>query len=297
MSAADVPFSGSTLLPSLLGLCRFPPSRTHVDLAVSGGADSLALLLLARHAGLDAVAHHVDHGLRATSSRDADVVRAVASRLGVPVLVHRVVVAAGPNLEARARDARFAALPDGVLTGHTADDRAETVFINLLRGAGSRGLSAMGPSPTRPLLALRRTDTRALCTELGIEPVRDETNENPRFVRNRVRTEMLPLAADISHRDPVPLILRTADVLGDDEALLDELSSGIDPTDALALASAPAPLARRALRRWLSDPHPPDAATIERILEVARNERSACDIGQNREIRRSKQRLTLRRLG
>ena len=155
----------------------------------------------------------------------------------------------------------------------------------------------MGPSPTRPLLALRRTDTRALCDELGIEPVHDETNDEARFVRNRVRAEMLPLAADISHRDPVPLILRTADVLGDDEALLEELSRAIDPTDALALASAPAPLARRAVRRWLSEPYPPDAATIERILEVARNERAACDIGENREIRRSKQRLTLRRLG
>ena len=297
MNAAGVPLPGSKFLASLLGRCTFPPAGERVALAVSGGADSLALLLLAHRAGLSAEAHHVDHGLRPDSSRDVDVVSAVAARLDVPVVVHRVVVAPGPNLEARAREARFEAMPDGVLTGHTADDRAETVLINLLRGAGSRGLSAMGPAPSRPLLALRRADTRALCAELGIEPVLDETNDEMRFVRNRVRAEMLPLAADISRRDPVPLLVRTADVLGDDEALLDELSRGLDPTDATALASAPAPLARRALRRWLSDPYPPDAATIERILEVARNERIACDIGENREIRRSKQRLTLHQLG
>ena len=296
MSTPAVPATGSTLVASLLDRCVFPSAGMRVDVAVSGGADSLALLVLARAAGLDAVVHHVDHGLRPSSGRDADVVRAVADGLGVPVVVHRVTVAPGANLEARAREARFAAMPPGVLTGHTADDRAETVLINLLRGAGTRGLSAMGPSPTRPLLALRRSDTRTLCDALGIEPVHDETNDEPRFVRNRVRAEMLPLAADIARRDPVPLILRTADVLGDDEALLDELSRGIDPTDATALAAAPAPLARRAVRRWLSDPYPPDAATIERVLEVARNERMACDIGENREIRRSKQRLTLRGL-
>lgn len=296
MSDPVVPVTGSPLVSALLDHCVFPPAGSRVDLAVSGGADSLALLVLAHRAGLDAVAHHVDHGLRPSSPRDADIVRAVADGLGVPVVVHTVTVAPGANLEARAREARFATMPSGVLTGHTADDRAETVLINLLRGAGTRGLSAMGPSPTRPLLALRRSDTRALCDGLGIEPVHDETNDEPRFVRNRVRAEMLPLAADIARRDPVPLILRTADVLGDDEALLDELSRGIDPTDAPSLASAPAPLARRAVRRWLSDPYPPDAATIERVLEVARNERMACDIGENREIRRSKQRLTLRRL-
>jgi tRNA(Ile)-lysidine synthase len=102
---------------------------------------------------------------------------------------------------------------------------------------------------------------------------------------------------EISLRDPVPLLVRSADVLRDDNDLLEELSLHIDPQDALALAAAPAPLARRALRRWLSDPYPPDLATLERIMAVARGEALACDIGENREIRRSKQRLLLQMLG
>lgn len=284
-------------LVELLSRCSFPPVGAQADLAVSGGADSLALLILAHAHGLKVTAHHVDHGIRDDSGLDAHVVHRAADQLDVPVIVHRVHVTPGANLEARARDARYSVLPPAVLTGHTADDRAETVLINLLRGAGARGLSAMGPSPSRPLLALRRSETRELCHVLGLTPVEDATNDDPRFVRNRIRAEMLPLAGDISRRDPVPLILRTASMLGDDEALLDELSLAIDPTNATVLASAPGPLARRAVRRWLANPYPPDASTIERVLEVARGARLACDIGENREIRRSKQQLRVVKLG
>jgi tRNA(Ile)-lysidine synthase len=183
------------------------------------------------------------------------------------------------------------------MTGHTADDQAETVLINLLRGAASAGLSAMTPGPKRPILGLRRTDTHRLCTELGIECVDDETNRSDAHQRNRVRHELLPLIADISRRDPVPILVRTSDVLRDDDALLDELAAGIDPTDAIALSTAPVPLARRAIRAWLSHPYPPDQATVERVLEVARGEHPGCDIGENRQIRRSKQRLSIVNLG
>jgi tRNA(Ile)-lysidine synthase len=132
---------------------------------------------------------------------------------------------------------------------------------------------------------------------MNITPVHDETNNDPAFVRNRVRHELLPLMNDISQRDLVPMLTRTADVVRADNDLLDELASAIDPTDALALSRAPAPLARRAIRQWLAKPYPPDLATVERVLAVARGDALACDIGQNREIRRSKQRLTLRHLG
>lgn len=282
-----------TQIHALLPRCSFPAPGTHVTCAVSGGADSLALIVLAHAHGLQVTVIHVDHGIRADSSNDLAVVRAVADPRGIPVQVHTFALGDGPNLEARAREARRSVLPPGTMTGHTADDQAETVLINLMRGSASTGLSAMEPGFSRPLLGLRRTETRALCDSLGIVPVDDATNLDPRFQRNRVRHELIPLLADISRRDPVPILVRTADVLRDDDALLEELSLGIDPTDARSLASAPLPLARRAVRRWLSDPYPPDVATIDRVLEVARGTAIACEIGENRRIQRSKQKLTL----
>ena len=289
--------SAASLTSELLARCHFPTPGTPVSCAVSGGPDSMALMLLAHAHGLVVTAHHVDHGVRAESHLDVDVIRPVAEQRGIAVVVHALRVDSGPNFEARAREARYAALPNDVMTGHTADDQAETVLINLLRGAASQGLAAMRPSFSRPLLSLRRSETHALCTAHGIQPVSDETNADPRFVRNRVRNELLPLITEISHRDPVPLLTRSADLLRDDNDLLEELAAAIDPTDALALASAPAPLARRAIRRWLANPYPPDLATIERVLLVAKGEVLACDVGENREIRRSKQRLSLRNLG
>lgn len=281
----------------LIARCTFPAPGTRVDCAVSGGADSMALLVLACAAGLEVTVHHVDHGLRPDSARDAGVITPVAERLGARVVVHTLAVEHGPNLEARAREARRAVLPGAAMTGHTADDQAETVLINLLRGASAHGLAAMRPSARTPLLGLRRTETRALCDAHGIVPVDDETNTDPRFLRNRVRHELLPLVADISGRDPVPLLVRSAGLLRDDDDLLDELASAIDPTDAVAVARAPLPLARRAIRAWLADPYPPDLATVDRVLRVARGEVPGCDVGDNRQVRRSKQRMTLHEVG
>lgn len=285
------------LLVSLLSRCTFPVPTTPVSLAVSGGADSMALLLLAYAHGLDITVHHVDHQLREQSHRDVEVITPVTERLGLELVVHVVSVEPGPNLEARARDARYDALPADAMTGHTADDQAETVLINLLRGAGTRGLSAMRPGHRRPLLALRRSDTRQLCSALDIVPVDDETNADPKFLRNRVRGELVPLMNDISQRDIVPLLVRAADMLRDEHDFLEELASTLDPTDARALAVAPLPLARRAVRAWLSHPYPPDVATVERVLAVARGEILACDVGGGREVRRSKQRLHLTTIG
>lgn len=286
-----------TFVASLLTRCNFPPPHTSVTVAVSGGPDSMALMCLAVAHGLHVTAVHVDHGLRDDSHRDVMLITPVARALGVQLQVRRVTVEPGPNLEARARAARYGVMPDDVMTGHTADDQAETVLINLLRGAGSTGLAAMSPGPRRPILGLRRSETHRLCADIGIECVNDSTNDSPVHQRNRVRHELLPLIADISRRDPVPILVRTADVLRDDEALLDELSAAIDPTDARALSTAPLPLARRAVRAWLADPYPPDQATVERVLEVARGDHPGCDIGGNRQIRRSKQRLSIVNLG
>jgi tRNA(Ile)-lysidine synthase len=274
----------------LLPRCTFPPVGTPVSCAVSGGADSLALLALAVAAGCAATAVHVDHGLRPGSDAEAGLVADAAARLGAGFRGERVSVAPGPNLEARARAARYAVLPPDVLTGHTADDQAETVLVNLLRGAGLDGLAGMGPD-RHPILRLRRTETQALCAALGLTVVDDPSNADPRHRRNRIRHELVPLLDAIAERDVSALLARQADTLRAEAELLDSLAAAIDATDAAALAAAPDALARRAVRRWLADPYPPDAAAVERVLAVARGEAVACEVDGGRRIRRSGMRL------
>jgi tRNA(Ile)-lysidine synthase len=283
----------SSLINRLASRITFPPAGTAVACAVSGGPDSLALLALATHAGLDVTAVHVDHGLRPGSADEASVVEAAAAQFGAAFQSERVDVPAGPNLEARARAARYAVLPADVLTGHTADDQAETVLLNLLRGAGLAGLAGMAPE-RHPLLGLRRVETHALCADLGLCPVRDPSNNDPAWRRNRVRHEVLPFLSEVAGRDLVPVLTRQAVLLRDEAALLDSLAAELDPADAHVLARAPLALARRAIRIWLHDgEHPPDAATVERVLAVARMEAEGCEIGNGRSVRRSGGRMRL----
>ena len=283
--------------PELLARCTFPPAGTSVACAVSGGPDSLALLVLATKAGCDVTAMHVDHGLRSGSAEEADVVRAAAERFGARFEAFQVHVEPGPNVEARARVARYGVLPSGVLTGHTADDQAETILLNLLRGAGLDGLRGMSPA-RRPLIALRRTETRALCDDLGLVALHDPMNDDRALRRTRIRHDLLPLLDAIACRDVVPVISRQAELLADEAALLDALSEAIDPTDARAVREAPVALARRAVRSWLraaidAERHPPDAATVERVLAVARGEVHATEVGGGRQVVRSRGRLTI----
>ena len=160
------------------------------------------------------------------SSRD------VAGALGAEVVVHAVEVGPGPNLEARARSARLGALPPGTATGHTADDQAETVLLNMLRGAATDGLAAMRAGAGHPILGLRRAETHELCARLGVRPVEDVTNNDPAHLRNRVRHELLPALCELAGRDVVPILARQARLMADDASLLDELAAGLDPTDA-----------------------------------------------------------------
>jgi tRNA(Ile)-lysidine synthase len=291
------------LLGVLAGRCEFPAAASEVTCAVSGGADSLALLALAVHAGCRATAVHVDHGLRPGSAGEAEVVRAAAARFGAGFRAERVAVAPGPNLEARARAARYAALPPGALTGHTADDQAETVLLNLVRGAALDGLAGMDPA-RRPLRRLRRAETRALCAALGLVPVTDPSNDDPAYRRNRVRHELIPLLDAIAERDVVAVLARQADLVRDDARLLDELAAALDPSDARAVAAAPVPLARRALRAWLRtaggpggpggpERHPPPAAAVDRVLAVARGEAVACELPGGWRVARTAGRLRL----
>jgi tRNA(Ile)-lysidine synthase len=295
----DDPASNDRIVADLLVRCTFPPPGTPLVCGVSGGPDSLALLVLARAAGCDVTAVHVDHALRTGSAGEAGVVAAAAARFGAAFEAVRVDVPEGPNLEARAREARRGALGPGAATGHTADDQAETVLLNLLRGAGVHGLAGMRSGPTHPLLGLRRSETVALCARLGLEPVRDPTNVDPRFRRNRVRGELLPLCSEIAGRDVVPILARQAGLLAGDADLLDTLADRLDPTDAAVLAAAPAAQARRAVRGWLTDdgPYPPPADAVDRVLEVARQERRATEVPGGIRVWRSGGRLTRRPAG
>jgi tRNA(Ile)-lysidine synthase len=253
------------------------------------------MALLAAATGQPCTLVHVDHGLRMHSAHDRELIVALADRLGATVEFHTVSVGAGSNVEARARIARHQVLR-GAATGHTADDRAESVLINLIRGAGATGLSTLRPGPQHPILDLRRSETHALCAAAGVAVLDDPMNADPRFVRNRLRHEVLPLLDTIAQRSVAPLLVRTANLLSDDDALLDDLSAAAvpDPTDARAVAGAPLPLARRALRKWLSrDGYAPSARELERVLEVARGTVVACELSGGRRVARRNQRLSI----
>jgi tRNA(Ile)-lysidine synthase len=202
---------------ALLGEATIPGGV--VLAAVSGGPDSMALLhVLARLApklGLAVHAHGVDHGLRAAAAAELDAAAALASSLGVPFATTRLAVAAGGNLQARARAARYEALAiaarscgaAAIATAHHADDRAETVLLRLLRGAGPRGLAALPASAplgesglllVRPLLRARREAIRAHVARHALPHATDPSNADPRFLRTRVRQELLPLLTDLS---------------------------------------------------------------------------------------------------
>jgi tRNA(Ile)-lysidine synthase len=277
----------------LLTRCNFPPPGSKINCAVSGGHDSMAMLLLAVLNGCEVTAFHVDHSLRQGSDQESKIVAQLAGQLGASFVSKTVKVEPGANLEARARDARFAVLPEPVATGHTADDQAETLMINLLRGAGLQGLAGMRHNHSHPILNLRRSETEMLCRQLEITCVVDPTNADLKFLRNKVRQQLLPLMNEVSQRDVAQILARQADLFRDDSDFLDDLAKQIDPTDAKALLVAPIALARRAIRVWLTETYPPDAATVERVLDVAHGVTTACEIGMNREVRRSNQRLQI----
>lgn len=278
--------------------------------ACSGGADSLALLALTVATGRAPVAVHVDHGLRPGGAAEAAFVARVAERLGVAARSVRVAVGLGPNLEARARAARYAALDRArretgaatVLVGHTADDQAETVLLNLMRGSAAAGLGAMAlrrGSVVRPLLGLRRSDCEDVCLALGVSPLRDPMNHDRSFRRVVVREDLLPRMSDVAGRDLVPVLTRQAEVLRTESEYLDELARAAwppapDTTPAATLTRLPLPLARRAVRNWVGSP-PPSFADVERVLAVARGEVRAAQLTGGRRVERRAGALALDR--
>ena len=288
----------------LLTQCHFADAGAPVDLAVSGGPDSLGLLLLALEAGLAVTVHHVDHHARPTSGDDATHVEALCRELDVTYVRHDVVVEAGSNFEARARAARRAAMPEDVLTGHTMDDLAETVLLNMLRGAGLDGLSPMVNDPTKPLHDLRRSALHEFVASTPHVALHDETNDSPDFRRNRVRHELIELLNDVAERDVVPILARQAALLHDERTWLDELARddravSLESADCRELRAWPRARLRRWLRVQLRDDdhgdgsHPPSADEVERAIEVVAGEVVATELSGGRRLSRRDQHLTL----
>jgi len=297
--SSRLPESGqlSTLLTEWLDHVTFPPAGTPIRCGVSGGADSLALLALGVASGCTVTAVHVDHGQRSSGSEEADRVDRACRAVGATFESVRVDVQTGSNLEARMRAARYDALGPDACTGHTADDQAETLIINLMRGTGLVGLGAMEPGVRRPILSLRRTDTVEICRRLGWDTFTDPSNDDPRFQRNRVRSELIPLLNDVASRDVVPLLARSAMHAREAAIEFARQAAQLDPTDAKALAEAPPPVAAVAVQQWIrratGDQHPIDSAAVGRVLDVARGEFVAAEVTGGWRISRSQQRLSL----
>ncbi len=207
-----------------------------VIVAVSGGADSMALLhavaFLHRRGEVRAQAVTVDHGLQTGSAEVARRVVATAESWGMPAEIRTVTITAGEEgLEAAARDARYAALEearntagaDWILTAHTRSDQAETVLLGLMRGSGTRSLAGMSPRTgrvLRPLLGLDRAQTESACSAQGIEVWNDPMNDDTSFARVRARRLLAGLENDLG-QPIIANLARTADLCRADADFLD----------------------------------------------------------------------------
>lgn len=275
-----------------------------VLVALSGGLDSVCLarglcLLPAGTLGRIEVAH-MDHGLRPGSAEDAAFCARLAAELGVPFHGRRLGPGAfrrGSGVQAEARRLRRGFLEevaagrglDAVALGHHADDQAETVLYRLLRGVGPRGLGGMArwaPPYWRPLLPLRRAALEAAAREGGWPHREDPSNRSPRYLRNRIRAEVLPLLRQLNPAAEEALG-RAARLAADDDALLTDLAraefarlaqpepEGLRFAAADVARLAPALLRRVLLAAWEAVGCPPAAlesrhlAAVEELLRAA----------------------------
>ncbi|HEX7305600.1 tRNA lysidine(34) synthetase TilS [Lentzea sp.] len=237
-----------------------------VTVAVSGGADSLALAACVGRLLPGASAVVVDHQLQPGSAEVALRAAAQCAEFGLVARVEAVSVQGPGGPEAAARNARYEALRPArgvVLLGHTLDDQAETVLLGLGRGSGPRsiaGMRAYDPPWGRPLLGVTRAVTRAACVEQGIEAWEDPHNTDPSFTRVRLRSEVLPLLEDVLQGGVSSSLARTAAQLREDCDALDSLAAAFSG-DCCAIddiAELPVALRRRVLRSWLIDEGVPE---------------------------------------
>jgi tRNA(Ile)-lysidine synthase len=257
---------------------------------VSGGPDSVALLRALVELGGEPVVLHVDHGLRGEESReDAEFVRVLCEKLGVRCEVRSIRLEEGANLQERARDERYRlakVVADdlrlrAIAAGHTADDVAETVLMNLARGTGLRGLAGIPPvrgRVVRPLIRHRRREVLRYLEYLD-QPYRtDPTNLTGKYVRNRVRLEILPVLEEL-YPGATSNIAHGAALAREDLEVLESLAAGavhqrgseiVVPLD--DLRKMPPALQRHAVRRAYSMLEPEvaslDSATVEGILRL-----------------------------
>jgi tRNA(Ile)-lysidine synthase len=256
---------------------------------VSGGPDSVALLRAILDLGGQPTVLHVDHGLRGEESRaDADLVRTLCGKLGVGCEVRTLDLGDAANLQERARDARYrlarevAGRGGVVATGHTADDVAETLLLNLSRGAGLRGLASIPPARdglVRPLIDRTRPEVLAYLSSLD-QPYRtDPTNLSGKYARNRVRLEVLPVLEEL-HPGAAANLARAASLAREDLEAIEGLADAALETRGAevvlthrALHALPPALRRHAVRRAyarvLPGAPPPESRHVEAVLALA----------------------------
>jgi len=278
------------------GAVRRTAERYGMDLSrplalVSGGPDSVALLRALAALGTEPAVLHVDHGLRGEESgEDAEFVHRLCENLGVRCEIRRLRLAEGPNLQERARDERYrlaGEVADGlelhtITAGHTADDVAETVLLNLARGAGLRGLSGIPPVRgrlARPLIERTRREVLEYLTSLDQAYRTDPTNLTGKYARNRVRLEILPILEEL-HPGAARNLARGASLVREDLEALQDLAAeilerrGDEITLPLGRLSEQHPALRRyAVRRaysmLLPDAPPLGSALVETLLGLA----------------------------
>jgi tRNA(Ile)-lysidine synthase len=250
----------------------FERQAGRILVAVSGGVDSLALMVAAARvaAGRTGVAS-IDHGLRPEASAEVARVQELARSLGLPFHTESLHLRPGPGADARAREARYAALDRiarkhgyaAIATAHTADDQAETLLMRLARGSALRGAAAIraeAPRLLRPMLSVRRVDTEALVAAAGLAPVRDPTNEDPGHFRTRIRHQVLPVLRQAAGSSVVERLARFARSAAEDEELLEGFAAEAFARvrdgaglDAVGVRALPWPIRGRVLRTWLEE--------------------------------------------